>query len=123
MNLPNTFLALRKWVAINFLFSLVLYAGYIGFCLFKGINIDQLWGVAEHHRGPPSWGIIAIMEIQLLIIFLVGYFSDEFQTLRGRSAYILWGTLILVFLSARRPLIIYLGCSDIGYGFLGGQDS
>src|SRR4051812_21913294 len=56
----------------NFLISMLVYGGYITVCLMRGVDIDGQLGIARHHgRGGPSWALVAFLEIQLLVIYLM----------------------------------------------------
>ena len=117
---------------MNFVLSILLYGGYVLYSLSNGINIDHHWGIG--HNRIPVWVFVAILEIQLLVIFIMGKFSDEPQILRLRLAFILWGVLILFLWvgywsqNVVAPiysfhLLGYIGVSDISYGLLGDIDT
>jgi len=124
---------LKAACTMNFVLSILAYAAYVVYCLCKGIDIDQRMGIIKHGRGP-AWAVVAFLEVQLLTVFVMAWFSDEPQTLRFRLPYILWGGLILVFFSGfwshnagarafASLLVRYVGISDVLYGLIGSDDS
>ncbi len=123
---------LKMICTMNFVLSIFLYGGYVVYCFSNGINIDYRWGVGGH--GPPMWALVAVFQAQLLVIFVMGAFSYEPQTLRFRLVFLLWGVFILFFWvghwsqSAVTPvsdfhLVGYVGISDIAYGLIGNNDA
>lgn len=113
---------IKRLMTINFAVSTAAYVVVVSFWLWKGVNIDQHWGIVRHGRGGPVWALIAFLQVQLLMIFVYGLFSANPQTFRFRIAYLLWGGLIL-FLSAGQPLPIYVACSDLAYGIFGDEST
>jgi hypothetical protein len=124
----NMIRALKDICAANFLLAALLYGIYVVYCLSNGIDMDEASGLVPHGRGGPAWVIVAVMEIQLLVVFGMGWFADEPQRLRLRLGYDLWGVMILVFLCGYFDhngiiLVRYAACSDIAYGCLGSNDT
>ena len=118
-----TLRVLKYIFAANFLFSMLVYGGYIVFCLSQGGDIDHRLGYAGHHgRGGPVWALVAFLQVQLLAIYIWQRYSDNPVTFRHRVGYLLYGVLILFF-SGGQSLIAYIGCSDVTYGLLGSNDT
>ncbi len=120
--------ALKLICTVNLVLSVILYAVYVIYFLSNGIDIDQHWGIVKHGRHGPTWALVAFLEIQFLVIFVAGRFSDKPQSRRLRLAYILWGILVLLFISGTANqsgsiLLKYISSSAIAYGLLGSEDT